>query len=108
MPVNEEEQLLSDVPFWSPQFWALTLLRIATLALGGVGPHTGARVLVEVQAHGALGLQGVTLDAVVEDVAHGRIGMSEETVLAGAVLAGLGFLCKRQIIFIKLGKYITK
>lgn len=74
----------------------LTLLGIAAFALGGVRPDTGAGVLVEVEAHGALGLQGVALDAVVEDVAHSRIRMGEESVLTGTVLAGLGLLCKKN------------
>ncbi len=69
-----------------------SLLRIAALALSGIRPHAGARVLVEVEADGALGLQGVAFDAVVEDVAHGGIGMREEAVLARAVLAGLRLL----------------
>jgi len=49
-----------------------------------------------VEADGALGLQGVAFDAVVEDVAHGGIGMREEAVLARAVLAGLRLLCEGE------------
>jgi len=54
-----------------------------------------------VQTHGALGLQGVAFDAVVEDVAHGGIGMGEESVLARTVLAGLGLLCNGKSYWVR-------
>lgn len=45
------------------------------------------------QSNGALHLQRIPIDAVVEDVADAGFGMREETVLAWAVLGRLGFLC---------------
>lgn len=86
---------LKPILCWIP-LRRLTLLGIAAFALGSVRPDTGAGVLVEVEAHGALGLQGVALDAVVEDVAHSRVRMGEESVLTGTVLAGLGLLYKKN------------
>lgn len=69
----------------------LTLVH-AALSLGSIGPHTGAGVLVKVQSVGARELHEVSVDAVVELVADGRIWMSEESVASRAVAISLGCL----------------
>lgn len=71
----------------------LTLGGLAALAVCGVRPHAGAGVLVEVEAGRARRLDRVVVDAVVEDVADARVGVSEESVLAQAPLVlALGLL----------------
>ena len=46
-----------------------TLFHTAALTLGSVGPDTGAAVLIEMQAYGALHFNGITFNAVIEDIA---------------------------------------
>lgn len=48
------------------------------------------------QSNGALHLQRISIDAVVEDVADAGFGMRKETVLAWAVLGRLGLLCRKK------------
>lgn len=48
------------------------------------------------QSNGALHLQRISIDAVVEDVADTGFGMRKETVLAWAVLGRLGLLCRKK------------
>lgn len=70
----------------------LTLWITAALALSGIGPDAGAGVFIEMQSNGALHLQRITIDTVVEDVADAGLGMGKETVLAWTVFGRLGFL----------------
>lgn len=74
-------------------FSTLTLLNVASLSASRVGPHAGARVLVEVQSSGALDFDGLSLDAVEEHVADGRVRVGEETVAARTLGCGLGGFC---------------
>lgn len=47
------------------------------------------------KSSGAGYLHGVSVNAVVEDVADGRLGVGEEAVAAGAQGVGVGLLCKQ-------------
>lgn len=63
-------------------------------ALGGGRPGAHADPLVKDQV-GRAGVEpGVAVDARHENVAHGRVGVGEETVLTAAVGARLRLLCK--------------
>lgn len=72
---------------------SLTGVSVASLSLRGVGPHTCAGVLVEMQTLRALDLNRLALDAIVEDVADRGVGMRKEAVLARTETRALGFLC---------------
>jgi hypothetical protein len=51
------------------QLKILTLLGVASLSAGRIGPHAGAGVLIEVEASCTLDFDGFTLDTVEEYVA---------------------------------------
>lgn len=75
----------------------LTLYSDAALSARCIGPHAGARVLVEVQTSGALDLGDLALDAVHEDVAHGGVGVGKEAVAARARSDRLRGLCETNV-----------
>lgn len=58
-----------------------------------LGPGAIARVLVEDESRGALVLNGSAIDAVVEDVADGGVGVGEVAVATGALFVALRGLC---------------
>jgi len=64
----------------------------ASLTASAVGPHAGAAVLVEVKTGRARDFDGLTVDAVVENIANRGIRMSEESVAPRAFLRRLGRL----------------
>lgn len=68
------------------------LVGVAALTTRRIRPHASARVFVKVQALRALDFDGLAVDAVVEDVADGRVGMREEAVLARTQARAFGFL----------------
>lgn len=75
-----------------------THVRVAALTTRRIGPHTGAGVLIEMQTLRALDLDRLAIDAVVEDITDGRVGMGEEAVLARAQARALGLLYKMSIV----------
>lgn len=91
------EEILLNIISRNPRK-ELTGIGVASLSLRGVGPHACAGVLIEMQTLGALDLDRLTLDAVVEDVADGCVGMGEEAVLAWTQSGALGFLCTNHTI----------
>lgn len=71
----------------------------AALASCILGPHTRSGVFVKVKSTSALVLNVVTVDARVESMTIGWIGMGEETVLAWTVVVlALWWLCSCAMI----------
>lgn len=69
----------------------------ASLAVGSLGPDARASVFVKVESTSALVLDVLTVDAGVENLAYGGIGMGEESVLARAeIVLALWWLCRWQ------------
>lgn len=66
---------------------------VGYLSSSAVGPHASAAVLVEVEPGGAGYLDGLAVDAVVEDVAGRGVRMGEEAVLPGTLFTRLRWLC---------------
>jgi len=64
-------------------------LRLSHLATRAIRPHASSAVLVEVQPGSTDDLDRFSVDAIVEDVAHCRIGMREETVSSRTFLRRL-------------------
>lgn len=62
---------------------------VASLSASRIGPHTGAGVLVEVEASCALDFDRLSLDTVVEDIAYCGVRVSEESVTARALTVRL-------------------
>lgn len=86
----------------------LTLGGFAAFAVCGVRPHAGAGVLVEVEAGRARRLDGVVVDAIVEDVADTRVGMGKESVLAQAsFVPALRFLELRSVAAVDVERLVA-
>lgn len=73
-------------------------LRSLYLATRAIRPHARSAVLVKVQSCGAGDFDRLAVDAVVEDVAHRRIGVGEETVSSRALLRRLWRFCWTSIV----------
>lgn len=74
----------------------LTVVRfIATRPAGCGGPGARSRVLVEMQSIGAHNFRAVTLDTVVEYVAHLLVRVSKVPVTPRTQIAGLRGFCGR-------------
>ena len=69
-----------------------TFLSPAALPGGRIWPHANALVLVKVQTGSAGILDGLPVDAVVENVADTRVRMREEAVASRAVAFTTGWL----------------
>lgn len=74
----------------------------ATFAVCALGPDAGSGVFVEVQTSGALVLDVLSVNAGVEDVADGGVGMGEKSVLSWAeIVLTLRCLCFRWNVAVR-------
>lgn len=90
--INVDTRILPSAEDRMDELTILTVERIISdiyFSASAVGPDACAAVFVEVQPGGASDFDRVAVDAIVEDVADGRVRMSEEPVPTGALLRRL-------------------
>ena len=58
---------------------------------GSIGPDTGATVFIEMQTNGTFHFEGITINAIIENITNRFIRMGKETIFTWTEFGGLWF-----------------
>lgn len=58
---------------------------------GSIGPHASTTEFIEMQTNGTFHFEGITINAIVENITNSFIGMGKETIFTWTEFGGLWF-----------------